>query len=182
MCRSGCWLVRQVVRESDVATVGQSVTASRYVDCIVPCKSVEVEERLGLCRTYRAGAKALPCQSCADDGYGLVRAKAVRTYRTGAKALSCQSRADESDGSEGFVVLKPCGRIGRERRLCRVKAVRSMAMARFAPKPCRRADRSEGFVVSKPCRRIGRERRLCRVKAVRTSRQARRSRLRWALS
>ena len=46
---------------------------------------------------------------------------------------------------------KPCGRIGRERRLCRVKAVRTsgqerrlcrvkavrtMAMARFAPKPC----------------------------------------------
>ena len=35
---------------------------------------------------------------------------AVRTYRTGAKALPCQSRADESDGSEGFAVPKPCGR------------------------------------------------------------------------
>ena len=29
MCRSGCWLVQQVVRESGVAVVGQSVTASR---------------------------------------------------------------------------------------------------------------------------------------------------------
>ena len=31
------------------AVVGQSVTASRYVDCVIPCKSVEVEERLGPC-------------------------------------------------------------------------------------------------------------------------------------
>ena len=36
---------------------------------------------------------------------------------------------------------------------CRVKAVRTMAMARFAPKPCGRADESEGFVGSKPCGR-----------------------------
>ena len=28
--------------------VEPSVTASRYVDCVVPCKSVEVEERLGV--------------------------------------------------------------------------------------------------------------------------------------
>ena len=40
----------------------------------------------------------------------LCRVKAVRTNRTGAKALPCQSRADESDGSEGFAVSKPCGR------------------------------------------------------------------------
>ena len=40
----------------------------------------------------------------------LCRAKAMQTNRTGAKALPCQSRADESDGSEGFVVSKPCGR------------------------------------------------------------------------
>ena len=53
---------------------------------------------------------------------------------------------------------KPCGRIGRERKLCRVKAVRTMAMARFAPKPCGR---------------IGRERRLCRAKAVRSMAMAR---------
>ena len=52
-------------------------------------------------------------------------AKAVRTYQTGAKALPCQSRADESDGSKGFVGSKPCRRIGRERRLCQVKAVRT---------------------------------------------------------
>ena len=46
-------------------------------------------------------------------------------------------------------------------------------------KPCGRLDGNEGFVRSKPC---GREWRLCRVKAVRTIRQARRPRLRWALS
>ena len=55
--------------------VGQSVTASRYVDCVVPCKSVEVEKARALpgplaVRTYRTGAKALPCQSRAVDGYG----------------------------------------------------------------------------------------------------------------
>ena len=49
MYRSSCWVVRQVVRESGVAVVEQSATASRYVDCVVPCKSVEVEERLGPC-------------------------------------------------------------------------------------------------------------------------------------
>ena len=43
MCRSGCWLVQRVVREPGVAVVGQSVIASRYVDCVIPCKSVEVE-------------------------------------------------------------------------------------------------------------------------------------------
>ena len=76
MCRPGFWLVQRVVREPVVAVVEQSVTASRYVDCIVPCKSVEVEERLGPCwaplavRTYLTGTKALPCQSRADNGYG----------------------------------------------------------------------------------------------------------------
>ena len=84
----------------------------------------------------RTGRKALSGQSRADE-------------RTRAKALSGQSRADESegfvvskpcgraDGSEGFVGSKPSGRAdesegfvgsklcGRERRLCRVKAVRT---------------------------------------------------------
>ena len=92
-------------------------------------------------RTYRTGVKALSCQSRADE-------------RTRAKALSGQSRADESDGNEGFVRSKPCGR----------------------------TDGNEGFVGSKTCGRARRERRLCRVKAVRTSGQARRPRLRWALS
>ena len=40
MCRPGFWLVQRVVREPVVAVVEQSVTASRYVDCVVPCKSV----------------------------------------------------------------------------------------------------------------------------------------------
>ena len=53
--------------------VEPSVTASRYVDCVVPCKSVEVEEK----------ARAL------------LGPLAMRTYRTGVKALSGQSRADE---------------------------------------------------------------------------------------
>ena len=159
MCQSGCWLVQRVVRESGVAVVGQSVTASRYVDCVVPCKSVEVEERLGLCRApYPCGrirrkrklcrVKAVrtmamarfapkPC-GCIGRERRLCRAKAMQTNRTGAKALPCQSCADESDRSEGFVVSKPCRRIGRKRRLCHVKAVRSMAMARFVPKLCGR--------------------------------------------
>ena len=51
--------------------------------------------------------------------------------------------------------------------------MQTMAMARFAPKPCGRADGSEGFVVSKPCGRIGWERRLCHVKAVRSMAMAR---------
>ena len=38
--RPGFWLVQRVVREPVVAVVEQSVTASRYVDCVVPCKSV----------------------------------------------------------------------------------------------------------------------------------------------
>ena len=58
-------------------------------------------------RTYRTGAKALPCQSSADDGYGWVvpkpcgrwpwlgRAKAVRTM---TMAGSRQSRADRPGG------------------------------------------------------------------------------------
>ena len=102
--------------------VEQSVTASRYVDCVVTSKSVEVEERLGLCRAP-----------------------------------------------------KPCGRIGRERKLCRVKAVRTMAMARFAPKPCGRIGRERRLCRAKAVRtsgHIGRERRLCRVKAVRTGQEA----------
>ena len=41
------------------------------------------------------------------------------------KALSGQSRAVESDGNKGFVGSKPYGRVGREQRLCRVKAVRT---------------------------------------------------------
>ena len=95
MYRSGCWLVRRVIRESGVAVVEQSVTASRYVGCVVPCKSVEVEERPSLSSTSTL----------------LLGPLAVRTYRTGVKALSCP---------------KPCG---RERKLCRVKAVRTRAKA-----------------------------------------------------
>ena len=64
------------------------------------------ESLRGLCGTLqerrdRGKARALPGPL------------AVRTYRTGAKALLCQSRADELDRSEGFVVSKPCGRADR---------------------------------------------------------------------
>ena len=133
MYRSGCWLVRRVVRESGVAVVEQSVTASRYVDCVIPCKSVEVEERLG------------PCWA--------------------------PSRADVSDGSEGFVVSKPCGRTdGNEGFVGSKPCGRSDGNEGFVgSKPCGRSDGKEGFVGSKPCGHIGRERRLCRIKAVRTS-------------
>ena len=80
-------------------------------------------------RMYRTGVKALSCQSRADE-------------RTRAKALLYQSRADKSEGNEGFVGSKPCGRerrlcrvkakrtSGRERRLCRVKAVRTSGQVR----------------------------------------------------
>ena len=74
------------------------------------------------------------------------------------KVLSCQSRADES---EGFVGSKPCGRSEQERRLCRVKAVRTSGQER---RLCR----------VKAVQTIRREQRLCRVKAVRTSGQERR--------
>ena len=51
---------------------------------------------------------------------------------------------------------KPCGRIGRERRLCRVKAVRTNRTGAKALSGQSRADESggsEGFAVSKPCGR-----------------------------
>ena len=53
-------------------------------------------------RTYRTGAKALPCQSRADER---TRAKALSGQsradeRTRAKALSGQSRANERTGQE----------------------------------------------------------------------------------
>ena len=54
---------------------------------------------------------------------------------------------------------KPCGRIGRERKLCRVKAVRTISGASqgfVVPKQYGRSDDNEGFVVSKPYGHIGR--------------------------
>ena len=75
----------------------------------------------------------------------------MRTYRAPAKALPCQSRADVSDGSEGFALSKPYGRIGQERRLCRVKAVRTMAKAEPRQSRADVSDGNEGFAVSKPC-------------------------------
>ena len=110
-------------------------------------------------RTYRTGAKALPCQSRADDDYGwfspkpcglwlwLGRTKAVRTM---AMAGSRQSRADDD---YGWFSPKPCG---RWLWLGRAKGVRTMTMAGsrqsradddyswVAPKPCGRAERPGG--------------------------------------
>ena len=71
---------------------------------------------------------------------------------------------------------KPCGRIGRERRLSRAKAVRTNRTGTKALSGQSRADESDGsksFVGSKPCGRIGRERKLCRAKAVRSMAMAR---------
>ena len=51
---------------------------------------------------------------------------------------------------------KPCGRIRRERRLCRAKAVRTNRTGAKALSGQRRADESdgsEGFAVPKPCGR-----------------------------
>ncbi len=94
MCRSGCWLVRRVVRESGVAVVGQSVTASRYVDCVVPCESVEVEERLGLIGRERKLCRVKAVRTSGRERR-LCRVKAVRTM---AMAGSRQSRVDDGYG------------------------------------------------------------------------------------
>ena len=105
-------------------------TASRYVDCVVPCKRVEVEERLGPCwaplamRTYRTGVKALSCQSRADESEGFVGSKPCG-WSDGNEGFVGSKPCGRADGNEGFVGSKPCGRIVRERRLCRVKAVRT---------------------------------------------------------
>ena len=85
------------------------------------------------------------------------------TYRTGAKDLLCQSRPDVSDGSDGCVAPKLYGRIGRELRLCRVKAVRTIAKANQR-RSC--TDDIEGFAVLKPYGHIGRKLRLSRAKAL----------------
>ena len=53
-------------------------------------------------RTYRTGAKALLCQSRADDDLWLVLAKAVQTM---AMAGSRQSRADERTGQEAEATM-----------------------------------------------------------------------------
>ena len=78
-------LVRRVVRESGVAVVEPSVTASllRGLRCTL-------QERRG-----RGKARAL------------LGPLAVRTYRTGVKALSSQSRADERTRAMAFVGSKP---------------------------------------------------------------------------
>ena len=123
-------------------------------------------------RTSRGKARALSCPL------------AVRTYQTGVKALPCQSRADDG---YGWFAPKPCERIGREQRLCHVKAVGDDDYGWFSPKPCRRwlwlgrakavramtmagsrqsrVDDGYGWVAPKPC---GRWIWLGRAKAVRT--------------
>ena len=93
-------------------------------------------------RTYRTGAKALPCQSRAEDGYGWVAPKLcgrwlwlgrARAVRTMAMARSRQSRADVG---YGWVAPKQCGR----------NETKAEAL------PCQsRADNCYGWVVPKPC-------------------------------
>ena len=114
--------------------------------------------------------RGLRCTLQERRGRGKARALlgplAVRTYRTGVKALSSP---------------KPCG---RERRLCRVKAVRAIGLVRrlCRVKAVRTSGRERRLCRGKAVRTSGWERRLCRVKAELTSGQARRPRLRWALS
>ena len=90
-------------------------------------------------RTYRTGVKALSCQSRADESEGFVVSKPCgrADWNEGFVGSKPCGHADKSEGfvgskpcgradkSEGFVGSKPCGRIGRERRLYRVKAVRT---------------------------------------------------------
>ena len=229
------------------AVVEQSVTASRNVDCVVPCKSVEVGRStssvMTLCWINRGCVNLV---SAPYSGSCVSRYVAVVEHVTASRNVDCvvpcksvevadngyglgsrQSRADVSDGNESFAVSKPCGQwlwlgSGKSRA-----GERTRAKALSSPKPCGRADENEGFVGSKPCGRAdesegfvgskavqasgrerrlcrlkavraswrerrlsrvkavrtsGRERRLCCVKAVRTNGQVKRPRLRWALS
>ena len=53
--------------------VGQSVTASRYVDCVVPCRSVKVEFGYGSLFVWSGElvTKTEPCLSVRDQVKGL---------------------------------------------------------------------------------------------------------------
>ena len=135
------------------------------------------ESLRGLCCTLqerrgRGKARALPGPLAVRTyrtGAKLCRVKAVRTMamarfapkpcgRIGRVRRLC--RADEADGSEGFAVSKPCGRwlwLGSRQSRADVS---DGSEGFVVSKPCGRADGSEGFVGSKPCGRIGRERRL----------------------
>ena len=146
--------------------------------------------------------RGLRCTLQERRGRGKARALlgplAVRTYRTGVKALSSQSRANERTRAK-LCRVKAVRTSGRERRLCRVKAVRASWRERrlCRVKAVRTSGQQRRLCRVKAVRASWRERRLCRVKAVRTSGQqrrlcrvkaelssgqARRPRLRWALS
>ena len=85
--------------------------------------------------------KTEPCLSVTDQVKGLPGLSTDEIERTSREKLGlCRAP-------------KPCGRIGRERRLCRVKAVRTMAMAGSRQSRAGVSDGSEGFAVSKPCGR-----------------------------
>ena len=70
------------------------------------------ERRLCRVKAVQTRAKALSCQSRANDRTGTkaLSGQSRADLRTRAKALSGQSRADES---EGFVWSKPCRRADR---------------------------------------------------------------------
>ena len=104
------------------AVVGQSVTASRYVDCVIPCKSVEVEKRLGPCWA------PWPCGRIGRERR-LCRVQSRADERTRAKALSGQSRADERTRAKAL-----------SGQSCAVERTRAKALS--GPKPCGRADKS----------------------------------------
>ena len=119
--------------------------------------------------------RGLRCTLQERGGRGKARALlaslAVRTYRTGVKALSCQSRADESGRERRLCRVKAVRTIGRERRLCWVKAVRSSRRERriCRVKAMRTCGQERRLCRVKAVQTSGRERRLCRVKAVRTN-------------
>ena len=126
--------------------------------------------------------RGLRCTLQECRGRGKARALlgplAVWTYRTGTKTLPCgQWLWLGSSGRERRLCrVKAVWASGRERRLCRVKAVRTSGRERrlCRVKAVRTSGRERRLCRVKAVRTSGRERRLCRVKAVRTSGQQRR--------
>ena len=86
----------------------------------------------------------------------LVQTRSHGRNETIAGALPCQSHADDS---YGWVAPKLCGHIGRELKLCRVKAVRTYrALAKAGSRQSRAdiSDDSYGCVAPKLYGRIER--------------------------
>ena len=127
------WLVQRVVRESGVAVVEQSVTASRYVDCVVPCKSVEF------------GRSTSSVMTICWINRGLQREPVVAVVEQ--CSLHCVVPCKSSRSRKGWALLGPlCYRTGTKALPCQPCEQWLLLGFFFFSKPCERADESEGFV------------------------------------